>query len=82
MDQTMEPLIHLKGVSKVFYTDEVETHALSGIHLVETDDRPRLHRVGPPAVLVDPAAGREPGRQDVVPVADQHLPAPLSRPDV
>jgi len=33
MDQTMEPLIHLKGVSKVFYTDEVETHALSGIHL-------------------------------------------------
>jgi len=33
MDQAMEPLIHLKGVSKVFYTDEVETHALSGIHL-------------------------------------------------
>jgi putative ABC transport system ATP-binding protein len=27
------PLIHLEGVSKVFYTDEVETHALSGIHL-------------------------------------------------
>ena len=25
------PLIRLEGVSKVFYTDEVETHALSGI---------------------------------------------------
>jgi len=29
----MESLIHLKGVTKVFTTDEVETHALSGIHL-------------------------------------------------
>ena len=28
-----EPLIKLEGVRKVFYTDEVETHALSGIHL-------------------------------------------------
>jgi putative ABC transport system ATP-binding protein len=27
------PLIHLDGVTKVFLTDEVETHALSGIHL-------------------------------------------------
>ena len=27
------PLIALSGLSKVFYTDEVETHALSGIHL-------------------------------------------------
>jgi putative ABC transport system ATP-binding protein len=27
------PLIRLEGVSKVFFTDEVETHALSGIHL-------------------------------------------------
>ncbi len=26
-------LIRLEGVTKVFYTDEVETHALSGIHL-------------------------------------------------
>ena len=26
-------LIHLDDVSKVFYTDEVETHALAGIHL-------------------------------------------------
>ena len=28
-----EPLIHLQDVSKVFYTDEVETHALSEINL-------------------------------------------------
>ena len=28
-----EPLIHLDGVKKVFYTEEVETHALAGIHL-------------------------------------------------
>src|SRR5512138_1555718 len=27
------PLIQLEGVTKVFYTDEVETHALSGIHM-------------------------------------------------
>jgi putative ABC transport system ATP-binding protein len=26
-------IIHLEGVTKVFYTDEVETHALSGVHL-------------------------------------------------
>ena len=28
-----QPVIRLEGVTKVFYTDEVETHALSGIHL-------------------------------------------------
>lgn len=28
-----QSLIHLEGVTKVFYTDEVETHALAGIHL-------------------------------------------------
>ena len=28
-----DPLIHLSDVKKVFYTDEVETHALSGIQL-------------------------------------------------
>lgn len=28
-----ESLIHLEGVTKVFMTDEVETHALAGIHL-------------------------------------------------
>ena len=33
MTQSGQPLIHLEGVTKVFYTDEVETHALSGTHL-------------------------------------------------
>jgi putative ABC transport system ATP-binding protein len=33
MEPSTEPLIRLDGVSKVFYTDEVETHALSNIHL-------------------------------------------------
>ena len=33
MEQAMQPLIHLQGVSKVFYTDEVETHALATVHL-------------------------------------------------
>src|SRR6202171_546932 len=28
-----DPLSHLADVKKIFYTDEVETHALSGIHL-------------------------------------------------
>ena len=28
-----QTLIHLDGVTKVFFTDEVETHALSGIYL-------------------------------------------------
>ncbi len=31
--KTNQALISLQGVTKVFYTDEVETHALSGIHL-------------------------------------------------
>jgi putative ABC transport system ATP-binding protein len=29
----MPPLIHLEGLTKVFYTDEIETHALDGVHL-------------------------------------------------
>jgi len=32
-DGSPQPLIKLDGVTKVFFTDEVETHALSGIHL-------------------------------------------------
>jgi len=28
-----QPLIRLEGIQKVFYTDEVETHALSEVHL-------------------------------------------------
>jgi putative ABC transport system ATP-binding protein len=33
MSTNHEPLIKLEGITKVFYTDEVETHALSGVHL-------------------------------------------------
>src|SRR5213594_4631935 len=34
MAETGQALIKLDGITKVFYTDEVETHALSGIHLM------------------------------------------------
>ena len=33
MSASENTMIHLQGLTKVFYTDEVETHALSGIHL-------------------------------------------------
>src|SRR5579872_109603 len=33
MNASAPTLIHLDGVTKVFFTDEVETHALAGIHL-------------------------------------------------
>ena len=33
MTESSQALINLDGVTKVFYTDEVETHALSGIYL-------------------------------------------------
>ena len=33
MTDVTAPLIRLDGVTKVFYTDEVETHALAGVHL-------------------------------------------------
>jgi putative ABC transport system ATP-binding protein len=33
MSNTGQSLINLDGVTKIFYTDEVETHALAGIHL-------------------------------------------------
>jgi putative ABC transport system ATP-binding protein len=33
MSSSGQTLIQLDGVTKVFYTDEVETHALAGIHL-------------------------------------------------
>ncbi|MGH9699211.1 MAG: ABC transporter ATP-binding protein [Candidatus Acidiferrales bacterium] len=33
MNSTAEALIRLEGVTKVFYTDEVETHALGGVQL-------------------------------------------------
>jgi putative ABC transport system ATP-binding protein len=33
MTEANGPLIKLDGVTKVFYTDEVETHALAGVHM-------------------------------------------------
>ena len=33
MAGSADRLIHLEGIKKVFYTDEVETHALADIHL-------------------------------------------------
>ncbi len=33
MQPSPETLIELEGVTKVFFTDEVETHALAGVHL-------------------------------------------------
>jgi putative ABC transport system ATP-binding protein len=33
MSEATRSLIHLDGISKVFFTEEVETHALSNIHL-------------------------------------------------
>ena len=31
-DASARPLIKLEGIKKIFYTDEVETHALADIH--------------------------------------------------
>ena len=33
MNAPADSLIHLEAVKKIFYTDEVETHALAGIHM-------------------------------------------------
>ena len=33
MSATGQPVIRLEAVTKIFFTDEVETHALAGIHL-------------------------------------------------
>jgi putative ABC transport system ATP-binding protein len=33
MDTASDTLIRLEGLAKVFFTDEVETHALDGVHL-------------------------------------------------
>jgi len=33
MSETAPALIEIEGLTKVFYTDEIETHALSGVHL-------------------------------------------------
>ncbi|MFZ3200729.1 MAG: ABC transporter ATP-binding protein [Candidatus Acidiferrales bacterium] len=46
MNANGQPLIRLEGVSKIFHTDEVETHALSGVHL-EIKDGEFLSIAGP-----------------------------------
>ena len=33
MENGRQPLIQIEEMTKVFYTDEIETHALSGVHL-------------------------------------------------
>ena len=33
MGEARQPLIQIEEMTKVFYTDEIETHALSGVHL-------------------------------------------------
>ena len=33
MDESRQALIQIEELTKVFYTDEIETHALSGVHL-------------------------------------------------
>jgi putative ABC transport system ATP-binding protein len=33
MPEVSENLIQIEHLTKVFYTDEIETHALSGVHL-------------------------------------------------
>jgi hypothetical protein len=33
MNATAQTLIRLEGITKVFHADEVETHALSNVHL-------------------------------------------------
>src|SRR5438445_10818942 len=33
MNDTAQPLIQIEELTKVLYTDEIETHALSGVHL-------------------------------------------------
>jgi putative ABC transport system ATP-binding protein len=33
MTNPTPPLVHLDDITKVFYTDEVETHALAGVHI-------------------------------------------------
>jgi putative ABC transport system ATP-binding protein len=46
MSASAKPIIRLEDVQKVFYTDEVETHALSGIHL-EIKDGEYVSIAGP-----------------------------------
>jgi putative ABC transport system ATP-binding protein len=46
MSASAEPLIRLEGLTKVFTTEEMETHALSGVHL-EIDEGEYVSIAGP-----------------------------------
>jgi putative ABC transport system ATP-binding protein len=46
VSKSRQSLIHLEDVKKVFFTDEVETHALSGVHL-EIKDGDYVSIAGP-----------------------------------
>jgi putative ABC transport system ATP-binding protein len=46
METAKQPLIQLEGVSKIFYTEEVETHALANVHL-EVQEGQYLAIAGP-----------------------------------
>ena len=67
MNNGSKPLIHLQDVTKVFLTDEVETHALSGIHL-DIRDGEYISIAGPVGlrkidVALDPRPARYPERR-------------------
>ncbi len=62
MNQSDGPLIKLEGVTKVFYTDEVETHALSGVHLEIQPRRVRVDRRPLGLRQVDAAVDPRPAR--------------------
>ncbi len=42
----MPPLIHIEGLSKVFYADDIETHALDNVHL-DIDEGEYVSIAGP-----------------------------------
>ena len=65
MSTPSDVLIKLEGVTKVFYTDEVETHALAGIHL-EIKNGEYLAIAGPSGLRqVDAAVDSGPARHAV-----------------
>ena len=73
MQQAMEPLIRLDGVSKVFYTEEVETHALNDVHL---EIRP-----GEYVAIAGPSGGGGSGPAARSTCTIGHPPASAARPD-
>ena len=55
-------LISMDGVTKVFQTDEVETHALAGIHLAHQERRVSVDRRAVGLRQVDAAGHSGPAR--------------------